>query len=204
MSRDQILVLDQQRLKIERELAELSGFLTGPGMPGLTGPLVDAQGFPLPGLDLYQVRASRQKFNSLNNDHKALMHSIEDQMAVYYGSPTSSQGVHKESTVTVSLSTPVAEALKPFALISEVTEDSPAALGGLQLQDQVLQFGPITYRTHDSLQALAKLVRDSESQRLAMNVLRRNAVNEEVPIALSLVPGKWEGHGLLGCRFQAL
>lgn len=53
--RDRIKTLYAERSAMETEMAEIAQRLSGPGMPGLRGSLVDAEGFPMPGVDLYAV-----------------------------------------------------------------------------------------------------------------------------------------------------
>lgn len=60
--RDRIKALYAERSSMETEMAEIAQRLSGPGMPGLRGSLVDAEGFPMPGVDLYAVR---ETFSSL-------------------------------------------------------------------------------------------------------------------------------------------
>ena len=55
-SRDRIKALYAERSVMESEMAEIAQRLSGPGMPGLRGSLVDGEGFPIPGVDLYAVR----------------------------------------------------------------------------------------------------------------------------------------------------
>lgn len=56
-----------------KEIEEIVDYLTQPGMPGLKGPLVDSEGFPLNNVDLYSVRQMRQRYNILNNDYSTIM-----------------------------------------------------------------------------------------------------------------------------------
>jgi hypothetical protein len=53
--RDRIKALYAERQAMEFEMAEIAQRLSGPGMPGLRGSLVDEEGFPMPGVDLYAV-----------------------------------------------------------------------------------------------------------------------------------------------------
>ncbi len=47
-------------------------------------PFIDEQGYPLPGLDLFSIREARQKLIMKQNDHKNLMHLIEDKISEYF------------------------------------------------------------------------------------------------------------------------
>ena len=83
-SRLDLLKLDKQRLEIEKEINELTDFLTQPGMPGIEGNLIDKDGFPIAGVDLYAVRQARQKLIMKQNDLKNLMNIIETKMSKYF------------------------------------------------------------------------------------------------------------------------
>lgn len=50
----------------------------------MTGPLVDAEGFPRNDIDIYQVRQARQTIICLQNDHKELMNQIQTMLNQYH------------------------------------------------------------------------------------------------------------------------
>ena len=68
-SKEKLKELYATREEMEKEMAEIAQRLTEPGMPGLRGALVDREGFPIPGVDLYQVRGDRGRYATLRNDH---------------------------------------------------------------------------------------------------------------------------------------
>jgi len=55
--------LVERRKAMELEMQAISARLTAPGAPGLRGRLVDDDGFPIAGCDLYAVRADRGRYN---------------------------------------------------------------------------------------------------------------------------------------------
>jgi len=55
---DNVAQLFQQKDELEQEIQELTAYLNAPGMPGLSGGLVDAEGFPL--ADVEKIIAVRQ------------------------------------------------------------------------------------------------------------------------------------------------
>ena len=63
--RDKIKTMYSEREAMEVEMAAISTRLSAPDAPGLRGPLVDEEGFPIPGVDLYSVRADRGRWGSL-------------------------------------------------------------------------------------------------------------------------------------------
>ena len=91
----------------------------------------------------------------------------------------------------------------PFAKISEVVEGSPAAQGGLRLNDVIVQVGSVDFRNHRNLQAIAEVVNRAYSDRDMVNfvVLRPTAPdNQSRRLSVNVKPGKWFGNGILGCR----
>lgn len=50
----------------------------------MSGPLVDAEGFPRNDIDIYQVRQARQTIICLQNDHKELMNQIQTLLNQYH------------------------------------------------------------------------------------------------------------------------
>ena len=59
-ARERVTSLYAAREAMETEMASIAGRLSQPGAPGLKGSLVDEEGFPIPGVDLYAVRADRE------------------------------------------------------------------------------------------------------------------------------------------------
>lgn len=81
---------------------------------------------------------------------------------------------------------------RPFAMIDEITEASPAAEDGLQLGDQVVKFGNVEIG-ENLLQRLAAEVQKNQSTAVPLVVMRQGAL-----ITLSVTPRAWSGRGLLG------
>lgn len=60
-TREYLLELDKKRLAMEKQIFDLTDFLNSNGMPGVTGSLIDREGFPIPNVDLFAVRTARNK-----------------------------------------------------------------------------------------------------------------------------------------------
>mmetsp|Transcript_16674 Transcript_16674/g.68276 ORF Transcript_16674/g.68276 Transcript_16674/m.68276 type:complete len:108 (+) Transcript_16674:88-411(+) len=75
--REQVKRLMNNRDAVEAEIEALTSSLTADGMPGISGPLVDREGYPLADVNIHQVREWRQKLIQLHNDHKAITDQIE-------------------------------------------------------------------------------------------------------------------------------
>jgi|TARA_B100000683_G_scaffold263889_1_gene292709 26S proteasome non-ATPase regulatory subunit 9 len=60
--------LFERREAMEIEMRAISARLSAPDAPGLRGRLVDAEGFPIAGCDLYAVRADRGRYDGARDD----------------------------------------------------------------------------------------------------------------------------------------
>jgi 26S proteasome regulatory subunit N4 len=116
-----------------------------------------------------------------------------DESAIAATSPTA-------DTASVSLVHAAAEVTpnqKPLARVESVATASPAAAAGLQPDDLILSFGPIT----ESLSDVSDLVRlaAADNAVVELRVLRSGGLND-ILIVLRLQPRPWNGRGLLGCH----
>jgi 26S proteasome regulatory subunit N4 len=200
MSRDAVIKYSQEKEKIEKEIEDICKFLTGPGMPGLKGSLIDSEGFPLSGIDLYQIRQARQRYNVLNNDYTVLMNKIEAELHSYFGN---SESVNAKVTQEVPVRVQVGLNDSPvaFAEITEVTQASPASIAGFVPRDRIVKFGNVNYTNHNQLNSLADFVRANEGNQIKVLVLRGP---ENSQVTLNVTPQKWDGPGILGCRFRPI
>ncbi|CAE7343672.1 PSMD9, partial [Symbiodinium sp. KB8] len=76
--------LDQEKNRLEAEIKTLYDYLTEDGMPGVSGPLVDEEGFPRGDIDLYAVRQARNKYVCAQTDHTEVMKKIEQAIAALH------------------------------------------------------------------------------------------------------------------------
>lgn len=81
---------------------------------------------------------------------------------------------------------------RPFAVIDEITEASPAAEDGLQLGDQVVRFGNVQ-SGENLLQRLAAEVQSNQGCAVSMTVMRQGAMTNVL-----VTPRVWQGRSLLG------
>eukprot|EP00629_Pelagomonadales_sp_RCC1024_P005613 CAMPEP_0119273774 /NCGR_PEP_ID=MMETSP1329-20130426/10950_1 /TAXON_ID=114041 /ORGANISM="Genus nov. species nov., Strain RCC1024" /LENGTH=92 /DNA_ID=CAMNT_0007274015 /DNA_START=177 /DNA_END=452 /DNA_ORIENTATION=- len=79
----QLKTLEKERTALESEAADIVEKLSrptddsaAPG-PGLKEKLVDGEGYPRADVDLFDVRALRNRHAVITTDHKALMKKIE-------------------------------------------------------------------------------------------------------------------------------
>lgn len=87
----------------------------------------------------------------------------------------------------------------PFAKIIEVRKGSPADKGGLKVGDLIMMYGPVNYLNHHDLNSMIEVTRNNINLPLKIKVKRKG-----VEIDVTIVPGTWEGAGILGCRFDKL
>lgn len=87
---------------------------------------------------------------------------------------------------------------RPFAVIDEITEASPAAEDGLQLGDQVVRFGNVQ-SGENLLQRLAAEAQSNQGCAVTITVLRQGAMTN-----VQVTPRVWQGRGLLGYVYLSL
>uniref|UniRef100_A0A0D9XDT5 Nas2 N-terminal domain-containing protein n=1 Tax=Leersia perrieri TaxID=77586 RepID=A0A0D9XDT5_9ORYZ len=201
--------LMDRRSALEAEMDAIIAALSAPGGPGITGGLVDAEGFPMPDIDIPAVLAQRRKLAELRNDHKDITNKIEKNLEVLHSTKLSrnEQSIPTSSGTTASLHSglsqndPMEEDAVtglPFAIIDELTDDSPAAVDGLQLWDEIVKFGNV--EAGDRLQErLVSEACSNEDCQVSLVIIRQGS-----SLNLTVTPRKWHGRGLLGCHFRIL
>ncbi|CAL1414952.1 unnamed protein product [Linum trigynum] len=205
--------LMEKRGLIESEMNVLVQRLTQPGGPGLSGNLVDSEGFPRTDIDVAGVRADRHRLAELRNDHKVITKKIEESIELLHSArlaPKSSgfgDSGNNETSSSLNPSSDNAAAMDvdafisiPFAVIDEIADASPTAEDGVQLGDQIVKFGDMLYQAGENpLQKLASEAQANQDKAVSVVVLRQGS-----PINLTVTPRPWEGRGLLGCSFRVL
>ncbi|KAG2220373.1 hypothetical protein INT45_006544 [Circinella minor] len=205
-------VLIAKKDDIESQIHELEEGLQLQGV-GMDESLIDSSGFPRSDVDVATARTFRNLVHRLRNDHKDIMKEIESALhAVHEETRKQSSTLQQEqkdqgenSTTKMNNNDMEQEdkkvpSKKPFALVNAVAPDSPADKSGLQRNDKVIQFGNIHAENHDRLQALNRLVGQSEDKSIQVIILR----NDQSIIELVLTPKKWSGRGTLGCHIVSL
>ncbi|CAE7563083.1 PSMD9 [Symbiodinium natans] len=206
--------LDQEKNRLEAEIKTLYEYLTEDGMPGISGPLVDDEGFPRGDIDLYAVRQARNKYVCAQTDHIEVMKKIEQAITALHAgakvhvprsapaAPTEGppedepMGENQNVLVQVKLAA-------PFAEIDEVSAGSPAEAAGLRVGDLVCRFGTVNLQDTGDLNACFNAIRDlvprSAGTTIPVTVLRGES---PARVELQLTPQQWAGRGLLGCHMN--
>uniref|UniRef100_A0A6N2MQS9 Nas2 N-terminal domain-containing protein n=1 Tax=Salix viminalis TaxID=40686 RepID=A0A6N2MQS9_SALVM len=209
--------LMDKRSALETEMNVIIERLCQPGGPGLSGNLVDSEGFPRSDIDIPVVRAERHRLAELRNDHKEITEKIDENIQVLHSSrlatkDSGNDGVSNHQNSVSGNAVPSATshnvvlrdssssmdvdmmASIPFAVVDEIADASPTAEDGLQLGDQLVKFGAVEYQVGENLlQKLASEAQANQGHAVPVIVMRQGA-----PINLSLTPRVWPGRGLLG------
>ncbi|CUE80079.1 proteasome 26s non-ATPase subunit, putative [Bodo saltans] len=191
---------------------------------GLTGPLVDEEGFPRGDVDLYAVREARHTVATGRNDLRA----VQDQLHELLGDlhEATAESAKKQMDVDSVLHAQrkrEVEALQrkqqkeaamrqmmPFLRVEAITDGSPAFTAGLRVDDEIVSIGGIDAGAFLAvrLPGLAKEVADNEGLVLTVWASRSSiddsGAQRRVVMELPLVPQRWRGEGLVGCKFTPL
>ena len=138
-----------------------------------------------------------------SNDNSAVGNdSVNSIIANETNNASASTHSSEEATPTTTTQQ-TTQILTPFALIDEVSPNSPASMAGIQVNDELLQFDTINATNHENFSAIAKLLPEKEEKEIRVKVRRRREMDwgEVYEVKeLILKPRKWEGRGLLGCH----
>lgn len=201
----------QERDRLEATILECTTRLEASGA-GLHNKLVDKEGFPRADIDVSAVRADRQKVAVLTNDHKRITNQIEQLMHELHAEARKAPAVGsakrpRTMDVSSSLAAPAqpaasvthaaASSVTPFAVIDEVSANSPAEEAGLHVGDQLISFADISGQTANALPAIAAALQASENSEVEARLLRRGSA-----VTVKLTPHTWGGRGLLGCHLR--
>ncbi|CAN0149107.1 unnamed protein product, partial [Ectocarpus fasciculatus] len=188
--RKELVMLQAQRDALELEADAIASELKSPGANGeapvgVKGALVDSDGFPMAGFDLFNVREKRHRFNCIQTDHKAVMSRIEKSLHALHDArlarpsplPTASSSVTAATPPTSSSSlaggdsaATASMSLAPIAKVNQVSEGSPASAAGLAVGDLVLRFGRVDISHPKGLGGVVDVVREKEGQEVPVTV----------------------------------
>ncbi|KAE8731696.1 26S proteasome regulatory subunit, putative isoform 2 [Hibiscus syriacus] len=218
--KSETLKLMDKRSGVEAEMNAIIEQLSQPGGPGLSGNLVDSEGFPRADIDIPCVLAQRHRLAELKNDHGEITEKINVNIQLLHSAKLTStpkgSGVEMNQIASVASSGALAALQNitlrdsrgandmdlisgmPFAIVDEIADASPAAEDGLQLGDQIVKFGNV--KAGDNLlQQLASEAQVNQGLPLPVTVMRQGAL-----FNLSVTPRTWQGRGLLGCHFRIM
>ncbi|XP_072921674.1 26S proteasome non-ATPase regulatory subunit 9 [Hemitrygon akajei] len=195
---EEVLQLVKKKDAIEAQIKAYYDILEGQSHAGMDEPLVDVEGYPRSDIDVYQVRTARHNIICLQNDHKALMKQIEEGLHQLHARDREKRRLDEAEAHQERLQQE-SRVLPAFAKVDTVSPGSPASMSGLQVGDEIVEFGSVNTQNFQNLQNIAKVVQHSEGKPISITVTR-NGQN----VHLSLTPQRWSGRGLLGCNIVPL
>lgn len=226
MDRAALRELISKKDRLEAEAAAITEQLTASNMGGVSGPLVDAEGFPRADVDVHATRTLRHRLACLNTDHRQLMDQIERGMHELHAAAAADAGGAVQAPAPAAAPAtrppqPVAAAVP--AASSALPSDSglapTAALNGhaanlnpFALIDAVDPAGPAAAAgllLGDRLLRFGNVHAENHDGLRALARLTQRSEGGEVPVIvqrdgeqveLRLRPRTWAGPGLLGCH----
>ncbi|BFF90796.1 26S proteasome non-ATPase regulatory subunit 9 [Drosophila madeirensis] len=191
------------KTQLEAQISRNGQILAANDNVGMTGPLIDAEGFPRNDIDVYQVRQARQTIICLQNDHKELMNQIQNLLNQYHSeiATTDPELVNRASALELDSDRAfggsiVAPDVRPMAVVNLVSPNSPAEEAGLRVGDSICRFGSVNSNNFKGdLGQIGEIVRNMQNQNVQLKVKRGEQLMD-----LLLVPKAWSGRGLLGCN----
>lgn len=222
VTREDLLAMDKERKAIEEEIMKLTEYLTGEGMPGINGKLIDNEGFPIANIDHYSITTARNKLACKQNDLKQLMERIEKDMSQYFTQHKQQNANKKEQktdeTEPIAIPVPSEDpkentsdkasniTKEPFAIINMVMPNSPAEEAGLKEGDGIVYFDNILFKgvSVNPLQAIAKIANEKVNKSIPIDIVRKNDINMIEIKHLILIPHQWSGNGILGCKLNLI
>ncbi|XP_069897496.1 26S proteasome non-ATPase regulatory subunit 9-like [Dipodomys merriami] len=196
--------LMRRKEEIEAQIKANYDVLEGQKGVGMDEPLVDCEGYPRADVDLYQVRTARHNIICLQNDHKAVMKQVEEALHQLHARDKEKQARDRAEARQEALSRGHSHSHshslpQAFAKVNSVSPGSPASTAGLQVDDEIVEFGSVNPQNFQSLHNISSVVQHSEGKPLNVTVIRRGEKHQ-----LRLVPSRWTGRGLLGCNIVPL
>lgn len=190
------------KVEIENQLSTLFRILQGEYNANMETELVSRDGFPRADIDIVSIRLIRVKVIRLKNDYKEVLIELESKMEEEFTRRKAEGGEKGEEGEPAidTLPSTIPQSRPPFAIVRDVATTGPAFKSGLRDGDHVVLFDNVIHAAnHEKLSGIVTRVRGGIDKKLPVQVLR-NGVSME----LELIPSKWEGQGLLGCRLMPL
>jgi len=206
--KDLLSQLMQQKELLEQEIGDHISYLNQPGNPGLSGGLIDNEGFPIHDTaKVISIRDARHNLACKQNDHKALMKTLEQNLYQLHAltKTRTTAGTTSPSAQAIVHTTPPPKGdplleVPAFCKVNSVMPGSPASESGLQAGDEVIKFGNVDHTNHNNLQAIKNVVLATVNSPLLIIVKRTGTTI----VRLNLIPHTWSGPGLLGCHLLPL
>uniref|UniRef100_A0A7S3LJE4 PDZ domain-containing protein n=2 Tax=Aplanochytrium stocchinoi TaxID=215587 RepID=A0A7S3LJE4_9STRA len=210
--------LEEKKKAMEVEISAIAQELNSPGPNkappvGMKGNLVDHEGFPRADVDVHAIRLQRNRYATLQNDHKGIMKQIEELLKEIMALPKEKNvSSHPDS---VPVPTPVkvkstSEAnrgidesvseLVAFLWVDRVEPGSPAESAGLRVGDRILRFGSVRHLSENVSPLFDAVVQEvGRNINSPIDVVIERDLGRQT---LHLTPRQWSGRGMLGCNLM--
>ncbi|KAH8335661.1 hypothetical protein KR074_008764 [Drosophila pseudoananassae] len=216
------------KAQLEAQIAKNGQILAANANVGMTGPLVDAEGFPRNDIDIYQVRQARQTIICLQNDHKELMNQISSLLNQYHSeiattdpelvNRASALGLDDDERSKAGANLTSFAPVRSIVMVNLVSPSSPAEEAvniilhsippirkpsNLNIPFQGLREGDgiLRFGSINSNNFKGDLAQIGELVRHMQNQnVELKVKRGEQQLDLILVPKTWSGRGLLGCN----
>ncbi|XP_053668291.1 26S proteasome non-ATPase regulatory subunit 9 [Anopheles marshallii] len=194
MSHETLQTLMERKDHLEASI-EQHGMVLKANNIGLYEPLVDSDGHPRHDIDVYAVRKARHSIICLQNDRKALLATIEKEMALLFkqGQNTVSSSVPDQQTPPPMEVDDGGEAnvtkrdkpLEPFVLVERVEPGQLADRMGIAIQDKILQIGTLSALNFKTLNQIQTMIHNARGGKLLF-VVRKANTGKDVTIEMDL------------------
>ncbi|BBN16931.1 26S proteasome regulatory subunit N4 [Marchantia polymorpha subsp. ruderalis] len=227
--KQETLTLMEKKAGIEAEMEAIITRLQPPAGPGLSGNLLDKDGFPRADIDIAAVRSDRQRVNVLQNDLKEVTKKIEQNLHVLHsGSLMRDSSLPQKRTAAGEESRPQRTTFSPSVAVAVGTSSSNGGDEPVNMEvEQATLYTPFAVfdevtagspaeedgiRLGDMLVKFGSVEGDTDLlQRLASEGQRNQGSPVEVVVLrngvkldLAITPRQWSGRGLLGCHIRPL
>ncbi|CAA6672252.1 unnamed protein product [Spirodela intermedia] len=185
--------LMDQRASIEAQMNAIIDRLSQPGGPGITGNLLDPEGFPRPDIDIPAIRSDRRRLAELRSDHKNLTNRIDQNLQVLHSGKLS-QNTSSHTRDSGFLPG------RPFRHDRRDNRGLPGCTRWVRMGDLVVQVRERNVVMGDELlPRLASEAQSNQGNPVPVGIMRQGS-----PMTLTVTPRQWHGRGLLGCHFRIL
>lgn len=187
--------LISKKIDIESQMDSIVARLNSDDLSriGLNKRLTDDEGYPLPGIDIHEVRTLRNRFATLSTDLNSILREIEKSI----------HDIHEQARISGRVQHGVRGRRIPFGRVEAVVPGSPADEGGLLVGDRILKFGNLSTISDSGVQncydGIPQAIRCvSENEYLDLEILRLGREEDDISVRIQPRDGR------VGCLIKPL
>ncbi|KZO96905.1 hypothetical protein CALVIDRAFT_536827 [Calocera viscosa TUFC12733] len=198
-ARQRALELMQQKEGLQSEM-DLHFATLRSNQSTMNTPLLTPDGFPRDDIDVFAVRTARVRIIELRNDVDRVSDQIKQALEGVWEPILAARAAEPKESIPQTNGVNGQADGEAFARVDGVMPQSPASQAGLQRDDLLLAFGPLSTVSHPTLSrdlsALAGATQQYQNRDMTV-IIRRG--EERKSIVLRPRTG-WGGRGMLGCH----